>query len=256
MKINLNIPQSWNELNQKQFERIALLFSTAEPSLIRDIKLLKILIDAKWWQLKKKANFRLFLKQVPYCVYNEENKEKYEGWKHFIDFLLKENNRTNFIPVIKVGKKTYFAPADRIQNLDAEEFAVADDLHIRYRESKNPEYLQYLFHVLYSETEERKPFDKNKLEKQINKKIPMETLVITEMTYFGCKNYIANKFKKAFPKSNKKETGPRKGFGKIIQAMAKGDLSKLPIIERTNIYKFMQQFQDDIEEYNKQKIKK
>ena len=245
MKINLNIPQSWNELNQKQFERIALLFSTAEPSLIRDIKLLKILVDAKWWQLKKKANLRLFLFQVPYSE-----------WKHFIDFLLKENNRTHFIPVIKVGKKTYFAPADRIQNLDAEEFSVADDLHIRFRETQNPEYLQYLFHVLYSETEERKPFDKNKLEKQINKKVPMATLVITEMTYFGCKNYIANKFKKAFPKSNKKESGPRKGFGKVIQAMAKGDLSKLPIIERTNIYKFMQQFQDDIEEYNKQKIKK
>lgn len=245
MKINLNIPQSWNELNQNQFERIVLLFSTVEPSLIRDIKLLKILVDAKWWQLKKKAKLRLFLFQVPYSE-----------WKGFIDFLLKENNRTNFIPVIKVGKKTYFAPADRIQNLDAEEFAVADDLHIRYRESKNPEYLKYLFHVLYSETEERKPFDKNKLEKQINKKVPMATLVITEMTYFGCKNYIANKFKKAFPKSNKKETGTRKGFGKVIQAMAKGDLSKLPIIERTNIYKFMQQFQDDIEEYNKQKIKK
>ena len=245
MKINLNIPQSWNELNQKQFERIALLFSTVEPSQIRDIKLLKILVDAKWWQLKKKANLRLFLFQVPYSE-----------WKGFIEFLLKENNRTNFIPVIKVGKKTYFAPADRIQNLDAEEFSVADDLHIRFRETKNPEYLQYLFHVLYSETVERKPFDKNKLEKQINKKIPMATLVITEMTYFGCKNYIANKFKKAFPKSTKKETGTRKGFGKVIQAMAKGDLSKLPIIERTNIYKFMQQFQDDIEEYNKQKIKK
>lgn len=245
MKINLNIPQNWNELNQKQFEKIALLFATAEPSLLRDIKLLKILVDAKWWQLKKKANLRLFFFQVPYSE-----------WKVFIDFLLKENNRTNFIPVIKVGKKNYFAPADRIQNLDAEEFSVADDLHIRYRETKNIEYLNYLFHVLYSTTEERKPFDKNKLEKQINKKVPLATLVITEMTYFGCKNYIANKFKKAFPKSNKVEKGPRKGFGKVIQAMAKGDLSKLPTIERTNIYKFLQQFQDDIEEYNKQKMKK
>lgn len=245
MKININIPQSWNELNQKQFERIVSLFSTAEPSLLRDIKLLKILVDAKWWQLKKKANLRLFLFQVPYSE-----------WKVFIDFLLKENNRTNFIPVIKVGKKTYFAPADRIQNLDAEEFAVADDLHIRFRETKNVEYLKYLFHLLYSSTEERKPFDKNKLEKQINHKVPIEVLMITEMTYFGCKNYIANKFKKAFPKSNKKETGPRKGFGKVIQAMAKGDLSKLPTIERTNIYKFLQQFQDDIEEFQKQKTKK
>lgn len=245
MKINLKIPTSWNELNQKQFEKIVLLFSVMEPSLLRDIKLLKILVNAKWWQLKKKAQFRLFLFQVPYSE-----------WKQFIIFLLNENNRTHFIPVIKVGKKTYFAPADRIQNFDAEEFAVADDLHILYRETKNNEYLNYLFHVLYSETETRKPFDKNNLEKQINKNVPIEVLLITELTYFGCKNYIANKFKKAFPKSNKKQTGSRKGFGKVIQSMAKGDLSKLPIIERTNIYKFLQQFQDDIEEFNKQKTKK
>ena len=245
MKININIPQSWNELNQKQFERIVLLFSTVEPSLIRDIKLLKILVDAKWWQLKKKAQFRWFLFQVPYSE-----------WKQFIEFLLKENNRTKFVPVIKVGKKQYFAPADRIQNLDAEEFAIADDLHIRFRETKNIEFLKYLFHVLYSEAEERKPFDKNKLEKQINPKVTTEVLLITEMTYFGCKNYIADKFKKAFPKSTKKEKGTRQGFGKVIQAMAKGDLSKLPTIERTNIYKFLQQFQDDIEEHNKQKTKK
>lgn len=98
------MPQSWNELNQQQFERIALLFATAEPSLIRDIKLLKILVGAKWWQLKKKANLRFFLFQVPYSE-----------WQVFIQFLLKENNRTHFIPVIKVGKKTYFAPADKFK---------------------------------------------------------------------------------------------------------------------------------------------
>lgn len=242
MSININIPTSWNELNQKQFERIVLLFSTVEPSLARDVQLLRILVDVKWYQFKKRANLNFFINQVPYSE-----------WGGYINFLLKENNRTNFIPVIKIGKKQYFAPADRIQNLDAEEYAVADDLHIRYRETKNHEYLQYLFHVLYTETENRPTFDKNKLEKQINPKVPIEVLLITELTYFGCKNYIANKFKKAFPKSNKKEKGSRKGFGKVIQAMAKGDLSKLPIIERTNIYKFLQQFQDDIEEFTKRK---
>lgn len=244
MKINLNIPTSWNELNQKQFEKIVLLFSSVEPSLIRDIKLLKILVDAKRWQFKKKATTNKFLSQVPYSE-----------WKQFIMFLLKENNRTHFVPVIKVGKKNYFAPADRIFNLDAEEFAIADDLHIRFRETKNPEFLQYLFHVLYSETENREVFDKTKLEKKINTKVPLSVLLITEQTYFGCKNYIVSKYKKAFPKSAKKATGERKGFGKVIQSMAKGDLSKLPTIERTNIYKFLDQFQDDIIEFNKQKTK-
>jgi len=255
MKINLNIPTTWNELNQKQFEKIVLLFSSAEPSLIRDIKLLKILIDAKWWHFKKKAITNKFLSQVPYCVFDKEDNEKWTGWKIYIEFLLKENNRTHFVPVITVGKKNYFAPADRIFNLDAEEFSVADDLHIRFRETKNPEFLQYLFHVLYSETENREVFDKTKLEKKINIKVPMSVLLITEQTYFGCKNHIVSKYKKAFPKSAKKATGERKGFGKVIQSMAKGDLSKLPTIERTNIYKFLDQFQDDIIEFNKQKTK-
>lgn len=245
MKINLKIPQSWNDLNKKQFEKIALLFYKEEPSLIRDIKILKILVDFKWFQFKKQAHFIKFLSFVPYSE-----------WKKYIDFLLKENNRTSFVKEIKIKNKIYYAPSDRIQNLDAEEFAIADDLHIRFRETKNLEFLKYLFHVLYSETEERKPFDKNKLEKQINNKVPIEVLMITEMTYFGCKNYIANKFKKAFPKSKNIDKGSRKGFGKVIQAMAKGDLSKLPTIERTNIYKFLQQFQDDIEEFQKQKSKK
>ena len=244
MKINLNLPTSWSELNQKQFEKIALLFSTAEPSLIRDIKLLKILTGAKWWQFKKKSITNKFLSQVPYSE-----------WKQFILFLLKENTRTNFVSVIKVGKKNYFAPADRIFNLDAEEYAVADDLHARFRETKNIEYLQYLFHVLYSETEEREVFDKTKLEKKINKKVPVAVLLITELTYSGCKNYIAKKYNKAFPKSKTNTKGEKKGFGKVIQHMAKGDLSKLPTIERTNIYKFLDQFQDDIVEYNKQKTK-
>jgi hypothetical protein len=240
MKINLQIPTTWNELSQTQLQKVALLFAFVKPSLMRDIKLLKILVSAKWWQFRKKANLNIFLRQVPYSE-----------WKQYIQFLLVENNRTNFIPTIKVGKKTYYAPADRIQDLTAEEFSVADDLHIRYRETKDPEYLKYLFHVLYHETPERHTFNKSKLEKQLNNKIPIHILLITEITYFGCKNYITNKFKKAFPKTSKKQTGKRQAFGKVIQAMAKGDLSKLPTIEQTNIYKFMQQFQDDIIEHQK-----
>lgn len=256
MKLKFNIPTQWNELNQKQFEKIALLFSTTEPSLIRDIKLLKILFQTKWWQIIRKAQIRYFISQVPYCIVDKENNTKFIGWKNYINFLLTENNRTHFEPIIKVGNKTYFAPMDRIINLTADEFAVADDLHIGYRKTLNQEYLLYLFHVLYSETEQRPLFDKNNLEKLKNPKIPNETLLATEFVYAGCKNYIAKKFKKAFPEGSTNTSGKSYGFGKVIQGMSKGDLSKLQTVERINIYKFLEQFQDDIEVIKNQKIKK
>jgi hypothetical protein len=242
MAVKLNIPASWNELNQNQFEKIALLFTTAEPSLVRDIRLFKILVNAKWWQFILKGKFAYFLKQVPYSE-----------WKQHIEFLIKENNRTVFEPIIKVKNKTYYAPMDRIQNLTADEFAVADDLHIRYRETQNIEFLQYLFHVLYQEQEDRVLFVKNHLPKLINKNIPVKTLIATELVYFGSKNHMVSKFKKAFPKSSKKSNGTRTGFGKVIQKMAKDDLSKAPIIKQTNIYEFLTQFQDDIEAIQKAK---
>lgn len=242
MAVKLIIPTSWNELNQKQFEKMAVFLTTAEPSLVRDIRLFKILVNAKWWQFILKGKLTYFLKQVPYSE-----------WKKHLHFLLKENNRTVFEPIIKVQNKTYYAPMDRIQNLTADEFAVADDLHIRYRETKNIEFLQYLFHVLYQEQEQRVLFVKNNLPKLINKNIPVKTLLATELAYFGSKNHIVSKFKKAFPKSSKKSNGARTGFGKVIQKMAKDDLFKAPVIKQTNIYEFLTQFQDDIETIQKAK---
>ncbi|UOX32427.1 hypothetical protein LXD69_10220 [Flavobacterium sediminilitoris] len=246
MRININIPAKWNELNQKQFERIALLISTSDASLIRDIRLLKVLFNFKWYHFKKSANFYYFLSQVPYSE-----------WKKYIAFILTDNNRTKFEPIIKVGKKLYYGPMDRIINLTADEFAVADDLHIRFRETKDIEFAQNLFHVLYQEQPQRKLFNKLDLPGQINKAVSNETLLATEIAYFGCKNHIANKFKKAFPKSKAGASSKnRTGFGKIIQQMAKGDLSKTPIIKQTNIYEFLFQFQDDIETMQKAKSKK
>lgn len=239
--IEINIQQSWNELTQSQFEKIVMILHTMEPSVVSYVKVFKILCAAKWWQFRKKAQIRYVLRDVPMSELKE-----------LFSFVFKENNRTAFIPVFTAGGKKYFAPMDRIINLTAEEFAVADDLHIRYRETKNKEFLSYLFHVLYSETEERQPFDKNQLDKKINKKIPLSLLLATEITYCGSKNYIAEKFKKAFPKGGK-GGGKRAGFGKVIQAMAKGDLSKLEKIEQVNIYKFLTQFQDDIEMIQNQK---
>jgi hypothetical protein len=241
MKINLQIPSKWDELSEHQLRKVMKLFHSGSSGFNQEIKAFKILCNTKWWQLKKCAHVRFLIKDVPRSELMQ-----------FYSFLFEECNRTIFIPVVNCGKVRYFAPGSRINNLTAEEFACADDFHILYRKTKNPEYLQYLFHTLYSTSSERGVFDKLKLDKLINKKIPLDILLATEATYMGCKNHIAKKFKKAFPKAGG-NSGKNSGFGKVISAMAKGDLSKLSIVENINIYKFLDQFQDDIEIYQKQK---
>jgi len=76
-----------------------------------------------------------------------------------------------------------------------------------------------------------------------------------EIAYFGCKKAIEKRFPKVFPKPVHGAGTPKKkyGFGKVILAMAKGDLSKLEIIERVNIYAFLEQFEEDIINTSKQK---
>lgn len=251
--IKITLPKSWNELTNRQLERLALLFSTTQPSAKFDIKVLFILLDIKWWQYIEKAKVRIVIWNVPMS----ELRKNY-------DFIYSKNDRTIFLPFLKVCKlksancQLFFAPQDRIANLTCDEFAVADDLHIKWRETKNQEYLHYLTAVLYTRTKKRTDFDKNELHEKAKqfKKVPIAKLLAIEIAYFGCKNNIVKRFPKAFPKPNPEASAAKSkkyGFGKVILSMAKGDLSKLETIKKVNIYAFLEQFEEDLIQAAKQK---
>lgn len=250
--IKITLPKSWNELTNRQLERLALLFSTTQPSAKFDIAVLFILLDIKWWQYIKKAKVRIVLWNVPMS----EIRKNY-------NFIYTKNDRTSFLPFLKIKSynlkhKIFFAPQDRIANLTCDEFAVADDLHIKWRETKEVEYLHYLAAVLYTNTKKRPDFDKNELHDKAKafSRVPIEKLLAIEITYFGCKNNIVKRFPKAFPKANPEASGTKNkkyGFGKVILSMAKGDLSKLETIKKVNIFAFLEQFEDDLIQAAKQK---
>jgi len=250
--VKITFPKSWNELTNRQLERLALLFSTTQPSAKFDIAVLFILLDIKWWQYIEKAKIRIVLWNVPMS----EIRKNY-------DFIYTKNDRTSFLPFLKSKTKylkptTYFPPQDRIVNLTCDEFAVADDLHIKWRETKNIEYLHYLTALLYTKTKKRPDFEKNELHEKAKlfSKVPIEKLLAIEITYFGCKNNIVKRFPKAFPKANPESSGTKNkkyGFGKVILSMAKGDLSKLETIKKVNIFAFLEQFEDDLIQAAKQK---
>jgi hypothetical protein len=248
-KIKITLPKSWNELTAKQLQRVASLFNTMQPGAKFDLQILFILLDIKWWQFIEKSKIKIVLWNVPMS----EIRKNY-------NFIYKENNRTAFAPFLKIKgfrSALFFPPQDRIANLTADEFAVADDLHIKWRETKDVEYLRYLAAILYTRTKTRPLFDKNELhdKAQVFKKAKLSELLAMEIAYFGCKNTITKRFPRVFPKPQPGAEKPKKnfGFGKVILSMTKGDLSKLETIKKVNIFAFLEQFEEDLINASKQK---
>lgn len=238
-KIKMKLPESWNDLTQLQMQRMAKLFYSGASSILFDFQVFMILNNCRWFQIGKWLKLRIILSQVPLS----------DMKKHY-RFIYSENNRTVFPLWVEVKGKTFFAPLDRITNLTAEEFAVADDLHIKWRETKDVEFLYYLMATLYSETKQpREKFDKNNLPEKVKhfKKIPIEVMLSAEIAYFGCKNHIVKKFPEAFPAKGKKSK-KKYGFGKVILEMAGGKFGNHNETKTTNIYTFLEEFNENLKQ--------
>lgn len=236
--LKYNLPINWNALSPWQFERITWLLTTKTPSIKTDIKVLKALLNIRFWHVKSRCKLKLLLLNVPLSVL----KKNYA-------FIYDKADRTIFPPKIK----NLAPPMDRLINLTAAEFAAADDLHVKYRNTQDTTYLKYLAAVLYTSPKNhinRPEFNKLNLNTQVTpfKKVSLKKLIAVEIAFLGCKNIIAKRFKKAFPKPSP-DAKPQKqkyGFGKVILEMTRGDLSKLKSIQDVNIYTFLEQFNQDI----------
>jgi hypothetical protein len=234
MAIHFSIPKSWNELSDRQFKQLSKLFLSGQRGLIFDLKCLRVLLNIRWYQLGKRLRLVYVLSQIPL----KELKKEYE-------FIYTDIDRTIFLEKIN----GFYAPLNKITNLTVEEFSVADDLHIKWRETGNKEYLIYLAAVLYSETKQpRTYFDKNNLPDKIKhfQKVPIEELHCAELTYLGCKTNLVKRFPTAFPKGTKKVSNSKYGFGKVILQMAGGKFGNHEQTKATNIYTFLEEFNENL----------
>lgn len=240
-KITLSLPKCWNELSEIQMRRMALLIYSGISGTKFDIRAYFILCNCFWWQFKKRAVARFVMSQV-----------SLKEIKAFdIAYIYKSTDRTVFPEKIKAKSKIYYAPMNKLANLSVSEFSVADDLHIKFRETKNPEYLHYLAAALYSEKKQpREAFDKNNLpdKAKLFSKVPLSMLLSIELSYAGCKNHLAEKFTKAFPKSLRKNKIRKKyGFAKVVLQMAGGKFGNHEQTKATNIYTFLEEFEENLE---------
>ncbi len=234
MDIQFTIPKSWNELSDSQFKQLAKLLLSEKKGLHFDLKCLRILLNIRWHQVGKRLKLVYVLSQIPL----KELKKHYE-------YIYTANDRTIFLEKLN----GFFAPLNKLTNLTVDEFSVADDLHIKWRETGNKEYLIYLAAVLYSDTKQpRTYFDKNNLPEKIKhfQKLSIEELHSVELAYFGCKYNLVKRYPYAFPKGTKKVTNSKYGFSKVILQMAGGKFGNHEQTKSTNIYTFLEEFNENL----------
>jgi hypothetical protein len=245
MKLKLSIPENWNDCTDAQLVKIALLMSSGVKGLVFDYKLFRILVAEKWWHLYTKAKVFFLLSYAPM-----------REIKPSFDFIYQANTLTRFPSIKPLNGNQYYSPLPQISNLTIGEMAVADDLHIKFRNTGDTSILPYLAATLYvMQQQPRPPYDKNDLSFKAPdfEKLSLGELLVIEMAFAGCKEYIAKKFPTVFPAKandvNKANQAPPKKanssqFPKLILELSGGKFGTHEQTSRTNCYVFLAEFEN------------
>lgn len=262
MVINLNIPQTWNDLSETQFKNIVYQLECYH-TLVKDTpQALENYTTALYLQICKELlrhnpwkSIRIALKEIQPKAYNTFSKFIYSGIE-----------RTKFTPQIKINNTIYHAPDMRMRNSTIAEFAFADTAYYKWRQTKNPMWLNVLCAALYreaatskTETDIRKPFIKQTVDKRADAffKIDHQTKLAIAYTYEGCRGHIAKTYPLIFPKPIEVEgAAPIKkqkyiSFGEIIIEKIAGDPSKLAHTNNVMLYDFLSIYNADMKKLRK-----
>jgi len=246
--IRFSIPKTWDELSDGQLEKIAALLHSGRRGPAFDFAIFMILVNLRWYTWLK--NYRVYkvLQDVPVS----------ELRQHYA-FIYKNTDRTIFPKSLlspwerlKLWKRLK-TPGARLSTLTAAEFASTEGLSKIWDKEIHRNPLQYMAAVLYK----RRGYvfentDLPELAKRFDK-VPLQKLLALQLAYNGGKNAVVKRFPVAFPKSNKQAAGGKQyGFGKVVLTMAGGPFGNHVQTGKTNIYVFLEQFEEDLKNAPKQ----
>jgi hypothetical protein len=238
MRIDYNIPQTWNKLTEWQVSAIGRYMFNSRNEQV-DTRLFKTalmcaLIVPKI-TVKNVLKSVLFFSQVPFSEFEQ-----------YTNFVFDEKELfTRFPKSLKVGRwpfrKVVFGPAPRMANSTIEELSYADTFYYKWATEKNTDDLHRLTAILYREKsntinpeDKRKPFSSLVLESNsmITDKIPLHIKFMIAHIYAGCRQNFINRNPNVFPQrkaSEEEEAKPKKQkpyqpFSKIIDSFAMDEI--------------------------------
>lgn len=264
MKVNLTIPQTWNELSQTQLQNIVYQIYCFRTTIKDNAKAVALATTKLYLQLGKELlrgnNWFSIQKAL-----REIQPKEFLPW---LEFIYKGVDRTKFLPAFKYKKVWYHPPAQRLRNITIAEFAFADAAFYQWHTTERFIWLDVLCATLYrpaaenpTQMDNRIPYVKQAVDARadIISNIPLPKKLAIAACYEGCRHHIANTYPTIFPKAPevKEDKKPVKqkyvSFGKIIIEKLDGDPSKLEQTNNVLAYDFLNIMATDIERIKRQK---
>lgn len=267
LNLNIRLPESWNELSEKQLEEISFAldyyhrFIDLHPEEVREFYNYNLYVRLVKNMLRENNFIKVWiaLRQLPPEEYQE-----------YVQFLIQGVNRTKFLKPFLLGGKMHYPPMDRLQNITIEEFGYLDTAYYYWRTTKQEKYLNILCAALYrrsdfktlfkfvpkNEKDIRKAFDKIYVGPAVTKfqKLDIKKRVAIGTIYEGCRNYIAKLYPNVFPKPPEKDPNDKTPtpkpvytpFGQLITNKIKYDTSKLKSTQALNIHEFLSVYENEL----------
>ena len=237
--IDINIPKNWNELSTDQLKRIASIQHLQGEMF--DLAVWFILNNTHKYNFVKKHKLKAVLQLVPLS----------ELKKHYA-YIYDEIQREKFITIIGFTK-----PMDRLFDLNIERYSRADELHNLFLETKDYKYLQHLAAVLYLKRNETFNWDLQNQRVKRFLKLNKSTLLAIHLCYSGCKNHLAKRYPKIYPKvkSLQKKAKGSQSFLDVVLSMSGQKFGTYNETKNTRLYTFMDEFQNTIITHEKWKEK-
>jgi phosphopantetheinyl transferase (holo-ACP synthase) len=265
MVVNINIPQTWNELTNKQFKNIVYQLE-CYYTIVKDTPAaLNVATNKLYLQICKELLKNNNWKSQRWALKEIQPK----AFQDYLKFIYAGVQRTKFIPSIKINNTTYYAPDMRLRNSTIAEFAYADSAYYKWRQTQQHIWLDVLCAAMYREANPkpndvdiRKPFIKQAVDVRADAftTLNYQTKLAIAYTYEGCRNHIADSFPLIFPKPIKVDgetPSPKKqryiSFGEIIIDKIEGDPSKLHITNNVMLYDFLSIYNQDLKNLRKKK---
>jgi hypothetical protein len=261
-EIHLNIPQSWNQLSQKQAKNISYFIHCMHRSASNNPELTQTYQALTYIKCAKEL-----LRNNTYKALRTALKElTLKAYQPFVGFLFKDVELQEFPESFK-SKNILYGPSTRLRNVSIEEFSFADALYFRYKTLNDVKYLDLLCSTLYRpkstkplDTDLRTPYSRQNAERQYTyfKDLPLKEKIVVCYAFEGSRNHIVSQFPNVFPKrESDKDTKPKYvPFGKLISAKINYDVAKLKEANSTNIYAFFALYENELIELKKVKPKK
>lgn len=226
MKLNFQVAEQWDELNEYQLSQISgLLFQKKLEEKELQYRLIFYLFVKK----NTLRNYFKFRKLINRVSINE--------LISYTEFIIKNVRRTVFPESIKIKGKKFYSPSPRLSNLTIEEFATADLFFYQWKTKNSLVDLERLITVLYREKSNteiigdiRKPFSKLDLPRRGNyiPYLDLNTKLAIGLTYLSCRNLIIKKYPVLFPPAkNNTENKKYQSFYPALLSTCLGEIQPL-----------------------------